>query len=79
MPSRKPLLLALMLLAAMPILSACAKMTGSGGIEPVQGADTFCGVAKPIMWSSQDTDETIREVKEHNAVYVRLCRPPLPG
>ena len=74
MQSGKPLLLASMLLAATPILSACETMTGSGAIEPIQGADTFCSVAKPIMWSSRDTDETIREVKEHNAVYMRLCQ-----
>jgi hypothetical protein len=79
MRSRKPLLLESMLLAATPILSACAKTMGLGAIEPIQGADTFCTVAKPIIWSSRDTDETIREVKKHNAVYVRLCRPPGPG
>jgi hypothetical protein len=54
-----------MLFSATPILSAC---------ETIQSADSFCAVAKPIMWSSRDTDETIREVKEHNAVWARLCR-----
>ncbi|QBX37208.1 hypothetical protein E4M01_05150 [Brevundimonas sp. MF30-B] len=63
-----------MLLAATPILSACATMTGSGAIEPIQGAATYCAVARPITWSSRDTDETIREVKEHNAVWSRLCK-----
>lgn len=67
-------MLASMLLVATPILSACAKTTGCGAIEPIQGADTFSVVALPITWSSRDTDETIREVKEHNAVWTRLCQ-----
>ena len=37
------------------------------------GTDAFCSIAKPITWSVHDTDETIREVKEHNAVYTKLC------
>ena len=55
-------------------LSACATTTGSGEIKPVQGADTYCQIAVPIGWSSQDTDQTIREVKAHNAVWLRLCK-----
>lgn len=47
---------------------------GSGAIEPIQGADTFCAVGRPITWSSRDTEETIREVTEHNAVWARLCQ-----
>lgn len=72
-PFAKPMLPASMLLCAMLTLNACGTTTGSDVIEPTVGADTFCRVAKPITWSSRDTDETIREVKEHNAVYVRLC------
>lgn len=65
--------LGLMLGAAMLILSACASRMGSGATDPLPGADTFCRVAKPISWSSRDTDETIREVKAHNAVGKALC------
>lgn len=65
--------LGLMLGSAMLILSACATTTGSGATDPLPGADTFCRVAKPISWSSRDTDETIREVKAHNAVGKALC------
>jgi len=49
----------------------------SGATEapsPIAGAATFCQIAQPITWSSSDTDETIRAVKAHNAVYLRLCR-----
>lgn len=56
------------------ILSACATTTGSDAIEPIRGAETFCSVAQPIMWSVNDTDETLRQVKAHNAVWVRLCQ-----
>ncbi len=57
-------------------LSACASLTGSGATEPPKpepGADTFCRIAKPITWSSRDTDQTIREVKAHNSTGIALC------
>ncbi len=72
-PFDKPMPRASMLLFVMLTLSGCGTTTGSAVIEPVAGADTFCRVAKPITWSSRDTDETIREVKAHNAVFARLC------
>jgi hypothetical protein len=53
------------------LATGCATTTGSAAIEP--GADTFCRIARPITWSVSDTDATVREVKEHNAAYVRLC------
>lgn len=52
------------------ILSSCATTTGSGAIETPAA---FCDVAKPIAWSARDTDGTIAQVKEHNAVGVALC------
>lgn len=64
---------ALTLASAILTLSACETMMGSGATEPAAGADTFCTIAKPITWSASDTDQTIREVKEHNAVGRRLC------
>lgn len=73
-PFAKPTLRASMLLLAMLTLPACGHLTGSGGTEPMRGAETFCANAKPITWSSRDTDETIREVKSHNATGVALCR-----
>lgn len=53
-------------------IAGCATMTGSAAIEP--GADTFCRIAKPITWSVEDSDATIREVKAHNAAFVALCQ-----
>ncbi len=55
-------------LALLFILSGCTTMTASGATEA-----SFCQVAKPIAWSSRDTDPTIEQVKEHNAVGAALC------
>ena len=35
--------------------------------------DTTCRVIEVIRWSRNDTDETIIQVKEHNAVLGALC------
>lgn len=58
----------------MPILTSCAGLTGSGATEPpLPGAESFCAIAKPITWSTRDTDQTVREVKAHNAAGKALC------
>lgn len=38
-----------------------------------QAVASFCDIAKPIYWSDQDTDETIQQAKEHNAVGKDQC------
>ncbi len=35
--------------------------------------DSFCLIAEPIYGSKQDTEETRRQIDEHNAVGVKLC------
>lgn len=35
--------------------------------------DTYCAAAAPIRWSAGDSDETILQIKRHNAVWTRLC------
>lgn len=40
---------------------------------PSNDADGFCLLAKPFYWSAKDTDETIKQAKEHNAVGAKLC------
>lgn len=75
-PFAKPMMRVSTLLCATLILASCAPTMGSGGtdaVHPTVGADTFCRIAKPIGWSTQDTDATIREVKAHNEVWKRLC------
>ena len=47
-------------------LGACATTTGFGETD-------FCVAAKPIYWSTKDTDKTIWQVKEHNASGKVLC------
>lgn len=43
------------------------------GVNPTRYLDTSCEAFKPITWSSQDTDQTIREIKAHNAAIKALC------
>lgn len=55
-------------------LSGCATMTASA----VTGSDATrvaCMSFKPTYWSAKDTDQTIAQVKEHNARYQALCQP----
>jgi len=64
----------------LPLISCAQTMGSSGPIEP-RVVDSFCSVAKPILWSKADTDKTLLAVKEHNAVGKRLCgwgRSPTP-
>lgn len=51
-------------------LTACESPTRSVGTEP----SAFCLIAQPIIFDRlRDTEETIAQVKEHNAVGVKLC------
>ena len=37
--------------------------------------DSYCLNAKPIVYSAaNDSEPTKAQIKEHNAVYVRLCK-----
>lgn len=54
-----------------PILASCAGLTTSRDrIEPA------CVALAPILWSARDTDETLRQIKAHNAAWVALCGKP---
>lgn len=53
------------------LIQACC-----GSQTPIQGTNhaTFCQIGKVIKFSRlHDTGETIEQVKEHNAVYAKLC------
>lgn len=52
-------------------LTSCASLTSSPA--PTNVAKEFCLIAQPIMWSPKDTDDTIRQIKSHNAVGKELC------
>jgi hypothetical protein len=53
------------------ILQACATTTVSD--VPTEGHASFCAIAKPILWSANDTGATIEQIKEHNAAGIVLC------
>jgi len=59
---------AALLLMPLLILAGCATTTASVGTDAVA-----CSAFEPIRWSNQDTDDTIRQVKEHNAAWGALC------
>jgi hypothetical protein len=49
------------------ILTGCATTA-------IVGADAIdCTAFEPIRWPNRDTDETIRQVKGHNAAWKAIC------
>lgn len=52
------------------ILAGCATTTASVGTDAIA-----CSAFEPIRWSNKDTDDTIRQVKEHNAAWAEICHP----
>lgn len=50
------------------ILNGCARTTASVGTDVVT-----CSPFEPIWRSRKDTDETIRQVKQHNAAWKAVC------
>lgn len=56
-----------MLLCGMLLTAGCVKPTGFGA------TDGACRAFSPISWSASDTDETIRDVKAHNAAHKAAC------
>lgn len=54
-------------------LTACATTTGSSGPTEPPPKPTACAVFKPIYWSGKDSDETLKQVREHNAAWKALC------
>jgi hypothetical protein len=41
--------------------------------NPGVATNTTCTAFAPIKWSRRDTNETIRAIKQHNAVWEREC------
>lgn len=49
-------------------------LAGCGSTTNLSGPDaSFCSAARAIYWSSKDTDQTLAQVREHNAVGKTLC------
>ena len=59
-----------MLLALAIVATGCAKTPAGVATETGRA---LCDVFRPIAWSDQDTDDTIRAVKAHNATGARVC------
>lgn len=69
--STRPWLRVALLALVTPILAGCMTTTATGG-----RTDVSCTAFEPLRWSPRDTDATVRQVKEHNAAWNALCRPP---
>lgn len=58
-------------------LVGCGTQTSSVGISPAPvatGASSFCLIARPLTFDRLlDTQATIAQIKQQNAVGVRLC------
>lgn len=52
-----------------PLVAAC-QTTGTAG------TDVSCRAFAPIGWSRADSEETVRQVKGHNAAWAALCAEP---
>ncbi len=57
----------------LPIISGCATMTASAVPDRADPRRLACGAFAPILWSADDTDQTIIQIKEHNAVGKQIC------
>lgn len=57
-------------------ISAVLLVGCQGRLMPTAGdaVSIFCATVQPIRWSTADTDLTIQQARELNAVYVELCR-----
>jgi hypothetical protein len=62
---------AALLLIPLATLTGCATTTASVGTDAVA-----CSAFEPIRWSKKDTDDTIRQVKGHNAAWMAVCAGP---
>jgi hypothetical protein len=58
----------LALLAMLPLLAACKTTT------PISVTDTSCLAYEPIRYSRTDSEETRRQIIEHNAAWTALCK-----
>ena len=50
------------------IPAACTRMTDFAA------TDLSCKAYRPISWSIKDSTITIKEIKDHNAVWKSLCK-----
>ncbi len=62
----------------MAALASCQTTRPTAGVaidaDPV--ADWVCLVFLPVTWSRKDSQETIQQIRAHNAVWQSLCEKP---
>lgn len=58
-----------MLVAALMLIS-CQTTTSSGPDPSLVACRSF----EPVTWSEDDSPQTIREIKEHNAAWKAVCK-----
>jgi hypothetical protein len=63
-----PSLRKLALLAALPLLAACKTTT------PISVTDASCLAYEPIRYSRTDSEQTRRQIIEHNAAWDAICK-----
>lgn len=69
-------------LAAIAILLSAGSCNRAANFAPEGIKKFYCGepvgtgAYKPVGWSKSDTDETIRQTKNNNAVFVGTCGRP---
>lgn len=62
------------MLPSMLMATGCRTMTVTAAIDAAV-AEAVCASFRPIGWSRDDTAETIRQVRAHNAAWDANCRP----
>lgn len=68
MPMRSARLALLLVLALTMPLTACAPMMAGGETRAA-----LCDQFAPIRWGTADSDSTISQAKQHNAVGSTIC------
>ncbi len=75
----QPMLRVLLLSSAIATtLTGCGLLTSLRGQTPKPTHDprtAMCKAFQPISWNKKDTDDTLRQVKAHNDVWVVICGP----
>lgn len=69
--SKRAMMRALLLAITLPgILTGCATTTTVSSVATDRVA---CAVFHPIYWSARDTQKSVEQIKEHNAVGKAVC------
>lgn len=56
------------------ILTGCGTTSTRTGATSSTVTEAYCQGNKAITYSRKDTDETIRQVRQHNAAYNAVCK-----